>query len=46
MLPKINKRLQNTNFTSDMIPYSLNYASGMISTETASGSVGGVKSDV
>ena len=36
---KINKRLQNTNFTSDMIPYSLNYASGMISTETASGTI-------
>lgn len=39
---KINKRLDNTNFTTDMIPYSQNYASGVSSAYLGVGDSSGV----
>lgn len=39
---KINKRLDNTNFTTDMIPYSQNYASGVSSAYLGTGDSSGV----
>ncbi len=39
---KINKRIDNTNFTTDMIPYSQNYASGVSSAYLGVGDSSGV----
>ena len=39
---KINKRIDNTNFTTDMIPYSQNYASGVSSAYLGTGDSSGV----